>query len=146
VELNLPAASASTIRKGTDVVLDFGDGEEQTATVDFIQPFFDEGQEFLTIRVYTEKSDKLHIGHLVKAKLTSSSLEAMWVPKAAVLDLGVDKIVFIKDKNVLKPQKVTVGTRTNDALEIKQGLTSSDEIAANAQYLVDSESFIKTQK
>jgi membrane fusion protein, copper/silver efflux system len=31
-------------------------------------------------------------------------------------------------------------------VEIKSGLASSDEIAENAQYLIDSESFIKTAK
>lgn len=146
VELNVPSAMTNAIKKGTKVTLDFGDGEEQTATVDFIQPFFTEGQEFLTIRVYTKNSDNLHIGHLAKAELAGSSVEALWVPREAVLDLGIDKIVFVKVKEVLKPKKVIVGSRTNDALEIRQGLSSSDEIAANAQYLVDSESFIKTQK
>jgi membrane fusion protein, copper/silver efflux system len=146
VELNVPSAMANSIKKGAEATLDFGNGEEQSATVDFIQPFFNEGQEFLTIRVYTKHSDKLHIGHLVKAKLSGSTVEALWIPKEALLDLGMDKVVFIKDKKVLKPKKVTIGARTADAIEIRQGLSSSDEIAANAQYLVDSESFIKTQK
>lgn len=146
VELNVPSAMASTIGKGTEVKLDFGDGEEQSATVDFVQPFFNEGQEFLTVRVYTQSSGKLHIGHLVRARIEGSSVEALWIPREALLDLGVDKVVFIKDKKVLKPKKVVVGARAGDLVEIRQGLSSSDEIAANAQYLVDSESFIKTQK
>jgi hypothetical protein len=146
VELNIASTIVGTIRKGSAITLDFGNGDEQNATVDFIQPFFSEGQEFLTIRVYTRNSDKLHIGHLVNARLKSSSPEGLWVPKEAVLDLGVDKIVFIKEKNVLKPKRVVIAARTEDAIQIKQGLSSSDEIAADAQYLVDSESFIKTQK
>lgn len=146
VELNVPSTVANSITKGSEVKLDFGDGCEQLATVDFIQPFFNEGQEFLTVRVYTKRTDKLHIGHLVKAKVAGASVEALWIPKDALLDLGVDKIVFVKDKKVLKPKKVVVGARTNDVVEIKQGLSSSDEIAVNAQYLIDSESFIKTQK
>lgn len=146
VELNLPSAMATGVTKGREVKLDFGDGEAQQATVDFVQPFFNEGQEFLTVRVYTKRSDKLHIGHLVGASLEGASVEALWIPKEALLDLGVDKVVFIKDKKVLKPKKVVVGAHTGDVVEIRQGLSSSDEIAANAQYLVDSESFIKTQK
>lgn len=146
VELNLSLAIGGKIKKGSDVILDFGNGDEQHATVDFIQPFFSEGQEFITIRVYTPNSEKLHIGHLVNARLKSESIEGLWVPNEAVLDLGVDKIIFIKEKNVLKPKKVVTAARTDDAIQIKQGLSSSDEIAANAQYLVDSESFIKTIK
>ena len=146
VELNLPSASASAIKKGSEVALDFGGGDQQKATIDFIQPYFTQGQEFLTVRVYTSKTDKLHIGHLVKAIITGASVEALWVPKEAVLDLGVDQVVFIKSKNALRPKKVSIGARTDKEIEIKQGLSSTDEIAINAQYLVDSESFIKTPK
>jgi membrane fusion protein, copper/silver efflux system len=146
VELNLPSASASAIKKGSELTLDFGGGDQQKATIDFIQPYFTQGQEFLTVRVYTHKTDKLHIGHLVKAIITGASVEALWVPKEAVLDLGVDQVVFIKSKNALKPKKVSIGARTDKEIEIKQGLSSTDEIAINAQYLVDSESFIKTPK
>lgn len=146
VELNIPSASAAGIKKGTSVTLDFGEAEKVVATVDFIQPFFNEGQEFLTVRVYTKHSGKLHIGHLVRAQLAGSTVEALWVPEEAVLDLGNSKIVFIREKKVFKPKKVVTGVQTGDAIEIKQGLSSSDEIAASAQYLIDSESFIKTQK
>jgi membrane fusion protein, copper/silver efflux system len=146
VELNLPSSLAGAIQKGGEVSLDFGDDHKEQATIDLIQPFFNEGQEFVTVRVFTKQTEKLHIGHLVRATINSKSVEALWVPRDAVLDLGVDKVVFIKDKKVLKPTKVILGARSEDLVEIKQGLSSSDEIAANAQYLVDSESFIKTQK
>jgi membrane fusion protein, copper/silver efflux system len=146
VELNLPAASASSIKKGTNVTLDFENGDSTSATVDFIQPFFNEGQEFVTIRVFTKHSEKLHIGHLVRAHFATSTVEALWIPKEALVDLGVDKVVFIKEKKVFKPKKVVIGAKTGNVIEIRQGLSSSDEIAANAQYLIDSESFIKTQK
>ncbi len=146
VELNLSSTSASAVKKGSKVTLDFGGGDQLEATIDFIQPYFTQGQEFLTVRVYTDKTDKLHIGHLVKAIITATSVEAMWIPKEAVLDLGVDHVVFVKNKNVLKPKKVVTGARTDKEIEVKQGLSSADEIAINAQYLVDSESFIKTPK
>jgi hypothetical protein len=63
-----------------------------------------------------------------------------------VLDLGTDKIVFLKDRGVLKPKKIITGISVGGMIEISSGLASSDEIAANAHYLVDSESFIKTPK
>lgn len=146
VELNIASTLTGTVKKGGKVMLDFGDEHSDEGTVDFVQPFFNEGQEFLTVRVYTKKTDRLHIGHLVKAVIESSPVEALWVPKEAVLDLGVDDVVFIKEKNVFKPKKVVTGVRTQNQIEVKQGLSSSDEIASNAQYLVDSESFIKTNK
>ncbi|HEU5289198.1 MAG TPA: efflux RND transporter periplasmic adaptor subunit [Cyclobacteriaceae bacterium] len=146
VELNIASTLTGTIKKGGKVTLDYGDHHTDEGTIDFVQPFFNEGQEFLTVRVYTKNTDRLHIGHLVKAKIEGSAVEALWVPKDAVVHLGVDDVIFIKEKNVFKPKKVVTGIRTENELEIKQGLSSSDEIASNGQYLVDSESFIKTNK
>jgi membrane fusion protein, copper/silver efflux system len=143
VELNIASTLIGTVKKGGKVNLDYGDEHIDAGTIDFVQPFFSEGQEFLTLRVYTSNTDGLHIGHLVKAIIESKSVEALWVPKEAVLDLGVEDIVFVKEKNVFKPKKVVTGVRTENQIEIKQGLSSSDEIASNGQFLVDSESFIK---
>ena len=145
VELNVASTLVGTVTKGGKVLLDFGDQHSDEGTIDFVQPFFNDGQEFLTVRVYTKNTDLLHIGHLVKAVIESSTVEALWVPKEAVLDLGVEDIVFVKEKNVFKPKKVITGVRSEGQIEVKQGLSSSDEIASNAQYLVDSESFIKTK-
>jgi Cu(I)/Ag(I) efflux system membrane fusion protein len=61
-----------------------------------------------------------------------------------VVDLGIDKIVFLKVRGALRPQKVTTGISSEGLVQINHGLSSSDVIAENAQYLVDSESFIKT--
>jgi membrane fusion protein, copper/silver efflux system len=145
VELNVPATLSGAISKGTKATLDFGNGDKQSATVDFVQPFFSEGQEFLTVRVFTHHTEKLHIGHLVTAVLSGNAIEALWVPQEAVVDLGVDKVVFIKDRKSFKPKKITTGVRTQGLVEIKLGLSTADEIASNAHYLIDSESFIKTQ-
>jgi hypothetical protein len=145
VELNVAASLGNTIKKGDEVTLDFGNNDLQSSTVDLVQPFFNAGQEFITIRVFTHHTDKLHIGHLVNAELKSNSIEGLWVPVEAVVDLGVNKVVFIKDRKVFKPKEVTTGVATAGMIQIVHGLSSQDEIAVNGQYLVDSESFIKPQ-
>ncbi len=144
IELDLPGAIGS-IKSGDKVELDFDHGMREKASVDFVQPFYAEGQDFLKIRVYTNKVKDLHIGHLVNASVTRSATQSLWVPREAVLDLGMDKIVFVKDKEMFIPKKVSVGISAGKLVEIKSGLASSEEIAANAQYLVDSESFIKVK-
>jgi Cu(I)/Ag(I) efflux system membrane fusion protein len=143
IELDLPVSQAGAVKKGDNIQLDFGNGKDIEAIVDFIQPFFTEGEEFVKLWVYTPKTNELHIGHLVKARLALQAAESLWLPKEAVLDLGLNQIVFVKEHGVLKPKKITIGTKAEGWIEVRQGLTSSDEIAANAQYLVDSESFVK---
>lgn len=146
IELNLPGSYTGAVKEGSKVDLDFGDGQTEPGTVDFIQPFFDQDQDFLKIRVYTKKTEGLHIGHLVTATIHLEPIESLWIPKEAVLDLGTQKVVFLKGQGVLTPKEVTTGMTSEGLIEIKNGLASSDEIAANAQFLVDSESFIKPVK
>ena len=40
---------------------------------------------------------------------------------------------------------IKTGIEINDYIQILDGITKNDTIAANAQYLIDSESFIKTR-
>ena len=143
IELDLPGAFSGNAKEGSKVQLNFGGGKNESATIDFVQPFFDEGQDFLKVRIFTKQTEGLHIGHLVNATINLGSTESLWVPKEAVLDLGVQKVVFLKEGGVLKPKLITTGASADGVIEIRSGLASSDEIAANAQYLVDSESFIK---
>jgi Cu(I)/Ag(I) efflux system membrane fusion protein len=146
IELDMPASQAVFIKKDFPLRMNYGNGLIQNATVDFVQPFLSEGQEFVKVRVYSDKVDKLHVGQLVNAEIALPAAQSLWVPKVAVLDLGNEKIVFVKNRGVLKPKKVNTGIISGDQIEIRSGLASSDEIAANAQYLIDSESFIKTSK
>lgn len=144
IELNLPVAQAGNVNLNNEVDLDL-DNRTLKSKIDFVQPFFSEGEEFVKVRLYVKNTDDLIIGQLVRATIRLKPIEALWVPREAVLDLGVDNIVFLKDRAVFRPKSVKVGVRADGWLEIVQGLSSSDEIASNAQYLVDSESFIKTK-
>jgi multidrug efflux pump subunit AcrA (membrane-fusion protein) len=145
IELDLPGAHIGNVSPGTRLQLNFGDEKNITASVDFVQPFFTEGQNFLKVRVYTSETEHLRIGQLVNAIIFLKPIEALWVPQEAVVDLGVQKVVFVKEREILKPKVVTVGAASNGMLEIRSGLASSDEIAASAQYLVDSENLVRTE-
>jgi hypothetical protein len=145
IELNLPSSQASAIKKGQEIELDFGNDKKEKASVDFIQPFFSESEEFIKLRVYTRHMEDLHIGHLVNASMQLQSTETLWVPKEAVLDLGKEQIVFVKERGRFNPKAITTGIKTAGWVEVKKGLSSTDEIAGNSQYLVDSESFVKSK-
>lgn len=142
VELDLPVQDTDLIKKGDAIELDLGNTGKQKATIDFVQPFFNQQENFLKVRVYL-KNTSLQVGQLVKATVFIKAEEALWLPKESILDLGLQKIVFVKDRGVFKSQQVTTGVSADNLVMVK-GISSSDEVAVNAQYLVDSESFIKT--
>lgn len=142
LELHIPSGAAGEIRAGDSVAVSFNQGSTMESKVDFVQPFFDEGTEFQKVRLYVRNTD-LRVGQLVDATIHRTSAAKLWLPNEAVADLGTDRIVFVKERGVFKPRKIVTGIRSDGWVEILGGIASSDEVAATASYLVDSESFVK---
>lgn len=113
-------------------------------TIDYIEPFYPDAGKTLTIRVYFA-NDRLGIpiGSQVKATIFAAMGEANWLPGETVLSLGVDQIVFLKEKGGFRARKVETGVHYQNRVQIVSGLASADSVAANAQFLMDSENFIK---
>ncbi|MFX6218443.1 hypothetical protein ABTF55_21840, partial [Acinetobacter baumannii] len=64
----------------------------------------------LTARVYFNNSVlKIPIGSQVKAIVFGNTKEAYWLPKEAVISLGIDKIVFQKADGGFKAVKISTG-------------------------------------
>ena len=143
IDLDVPASHSGTIAQGDTITLDLGKGPT-LAVVDLVQPFFNEDENFVKLRVYTHRTEGLQVGELLTATISSRGNESLWVPRESVIDLGLEKIVFVKERNAFKPRKVSTGITSKGEVELTGGLASSEEIAANAQFLVDSESFVKT--
>lgn len=144
-ELYFPAPEGAQIKKEIPVELRIKGAEKAIqAKADFIQPFFTEGRQFLQVRAYIHvASEDIRVGQLLTAYVALTQEERLWIPRKAILDLGAQQIVFIKTNETFIPYKIKTGVESNGMIEIIDGLEDSDEIAANAQFLVDSESFIK---
>lgn len=140
IELNLSPEQGRWLHLQQEVELSINQSVTK-GRIDFIQPFYNNNEEFIKVWMYVRNLD-LKIGTLVTAQWTVPSAEALWVPRLAVVDLGNQSVVFVKERGAFVPRVVTVNARTNDSLDV-QGLSSSDEIAADAHYLVDSEGFVR---
>ncbi len=112
-------------------------------TIDFIEPFFRGNSKTLTARVYFHNMDMLTLGSQVTANIYTKSKQGLWLPQAAVLTLGMNDVAFIKSAGGFKAHKITTGIRTDNKVQILSGLNATDTVAANGQYLIDSESFIQ---
>jgi len=117
------------------------------AKIDFIEPFYRKENKTLTARVYFNNSQlQIPIGSQVRATIFAGNKEADWLPASAVLSLGIDKVVFIKTMGGFKAHKVETGIIYKNQIQILAGVNKTDSVAANAQFLADSESFIKINK
>ena len=114
------------------------------AKIDFIEPFYRQENKTLTTRVYFNNVQlEIPIGSQVRATIFVNSKEENWLPQDAVLSMGLDKVAFIKTSGGFKAHKIITGLIYKNRIQILSGLEVTDSVAANAQFLTDSESFIK---
>jgi len=146
--LSIYGDNQSLVKTGNAVrvVPETAPGKDFRAVIDFIEPFYRKESKTLTARVYFNNSAlKIPIGSQVKATVFGDTKEAFWLPKEAVLSLGMDKVVFSKTDGGFKAVKINTGISHEKHIQVVSGLSVTDSVATNAQYLMDSESFIKVK-
>lgn len=146
VALQIFPNQQSIVSKGdaVEIIPETNPENKVLGTIDFIEPFFRPGSKTLTARVYFRNTNALIIGSQVTANILTNGTMRTWLPQSSVLSLGMNNVVFIKSKDGFRAHKITTGIRAANKIEILDGLEVTDSIAANAHYLIDSESFIQT--
>lgn len=146
VILQIYADNQSLVKVGNEVQIipETNPDKVFRGKIDFIEPFYREGSKTVSARVFFDNTAlKIPIGSQVKATIFGNTKEAWWLPKESVLSLGLDKVVFKKEGEGFKAIKVETGILHQDHIQILSGISDQDPVAVNAQYLMDSESFIK---
>ena len=147
--LHIYADIHMVVKKGDAVTIvpETAPAKKFRGNIDFIEPFFKEGSKTITARVYFDNSSlQLPIGSQVKGTIYSNFAASAWLPAGAVVSLGSDKIVYIKQPGGFKAQKLLTGLSYNNKIQVVSGLNAKDTVAQNAQFLMDSESFIKVNE
>ncbi|MEO6546742.1 MAG: efflux RND transporter periplasmic adaptor subunit [Ferruginibacter sp.] len=144
--LNIYGDNQQLIKTGNivRVVPESAPGKAFRAIINFIEPFYRKDSKTLTARVYFNNMElKIPVGSQVKATIFGNAKNASWLPKEAVVSLGLGKVVFIKTGDGFKAKSIATGILHQNNIQVISGLSIEDSVAVNAQYLMDSESFIK---
>jgi Cu(I)/Ag(I) efflux system membrane fusion protein len=116
------------------------------AKVSFIETQLNPNEKTNRIRVYLNNSSlKFPIGLRLQGKVETNPIKGIWLKKQAVVSIGTQKIVFLQKGNGFKATRIKTGIEINDFVQLIEGVSVQDKIADNAQYLIDSGSFIKTE-
>ena len=145
--INIFAGQAAMVKVGDKVRItpETDPQKDFRAAISYIEPFYRAGSKTLSARVYFDNSIfKVPIGSQVKAIIFAGNRTASWLPEEAVLSLGLDKVVFVRSGESFAARKISTGIINKHLIQVLSGLKENEAVAANAQYLVDSESFIKT--
>lgn len=149
VLLNIYGESQSLVRTGNIVriVPETVPGKDFRARVDFIEPFYRKESKTLTARINFDNSKlRIPVGSQVRATVFGNTRDAWWLPKEAVLSLGMKQVVFRRAGDGFSAQTISTGITNKQFVQVLDGLDETDSVALNAQYLMDSESFIKIKQ
>jgi Cu(I)/Ag(I) efflux system membrane fusion protein len=143
-------AELARLRPGQQlrVVADGTDLPPHTARLDLVEPEFRAGASVAAVRVYLPNPrGRLRRGQRLTGQLVPTAAPSgtgtFWLPRTAVVDLGTRQVAFVRRGATFVPVPVQVGQRTASQVQVLRGLTGPEEVAANGQYLIDSEGFIQ---
>jgi Cu(I)/Ag(I) efflux system membrane fusion protein len=122
------------------------DNDFINAKVNFIETQLSATDKTNRIRVYLNNSNlKFPIGLRLQGVVETNPIQGIWVHRQALVSIGSKKVVFLKKENGFKAKEIKTGIELNDFIQVLEGLDVNEAIAENAHYLMDSESFIKTE-
>lgn len=118
-----------------------------TARISLVEPFFRGGASTGTVRVQlVNPGGRLRSGTLLTGTVRVPAAAGLWLPRTAVVDLGNRQVAFVRTGGAFRAVPVQTGQRRTDQVQVLRGLREQDAVAANAQFLVDSEGFVQTAK
>ena len=133
---------AVALNQPASVTLTAYPGETFRGTVAYIYPMLN--TEARTVRVRLELPNpglKLKPGMFGNVRLQTEVVKTLVVPKEAVLETGLRQLVFMdRGQGRYEPASVTLGRRSQDDVEVLEGLKEGDQIVTSANFLLDAES------
>ncbi len=146
---NVPASKASAIAIGQKAAFQSPTipGKTFNGNVTFIQPMLDSQTRTLAVRIELSNTDGiLRPGLYGDVTLTKDASEAvLTVPRSAVLDSGERQTVIVQvDEGRFEPRNVTLGERSGDLIEIRNGVSEGERVVVSANFLIDAESNLQS--
>jgi RND family efflux transporter MFP subunit len=128
------------------VSLSYAGGRKLQGRVDYIQPQVDMTTRTLKVRIEADNPDMaLKPEMFVDVEFQVGMPSRVTVPSEAVLNSGLKKTVFVDRGNgYLEPRQVETGERVGTRVEITKGLRTGERVVISGNFLIDSESQLKS--
>lgn len=134
--------AAVTLNQPASVTFAAYPGKIFRGNVSYIYPSLN--TEARTVRVRVELPNpglKLKPGMYGNVILQTEAVHTLVVPKEAVLETGLRQLVFLdRGQGRYEPASVKLGRRSQDEVEVLEGLKEGDRIVTSANFLLDAES------
>jgi Cu(I)/Ag(I) efflux system membrane fusion protein len=137
---------ADALRPGMHVTVNVRElSKTVSATVSDVPPLFDSASRTLKLRLEADNPGMvLRPDMLVDVEFHVPVPAGMSVPQEAVLDSGLQKIVYLETSDgVFEPRAVELGTSFGGRVSVKHGISEGDRVVTSGNFLIDSESRMK---
>jgi Cu(I)/Ag(I) efflux system membrane fusion protein len=128
------------------MTLSYFPGQTYKGKVAFIYPQIDNQTRTLKVRLQFPNPDhKLKPDMYASVSLAIDYGRQLAVPETAVLDSGTQQIVFIAHENGhFEPRTLQLGAKVDDRFIVLSGLSPGELVVTSGNFLIDSESQLKT--
>jgi Cu(I)/Ag(I) efflux system membrane fusion protein len=123
-----------------------GVADPVSATVAFLAPTIDERTRTRKARFeITNPKSTIMPGAFVTVEMELGLGRGLAVPETAVIRTGERALVFVVTQGThVEPRELTLGARLGDYYRVSSGLVAGDTVATGAQFLLDSESRLRS--
>jgi RND family efflux transporter MFP subunit len=139
---------AAAVRVGTPatLTLSYVPGRTFRGRVNYILPQVDAATRTLKVRIEFDNPDfALKPDMYGEVEFQTGGGRRLVVAQTAVLNSGERQVVFVdRGKGYFEPREVTTGARSDGKVEIVSGLEPGERIVISGNFLIDSESQLKT--
>jgi membrane fusion protein, copper/silver efflux system len=129
-----------------DVTLSYYPGRVYRGKVTYIYPQLDNSTRTLKARVELPNPDfALKPDMFANVELKIDYGKRLVVPQEAVMDSGAEQLVFVAHEGgYFEPRKVTIGAKVDNTFIVLGGLKAGERVVTSANFLIDSESKLKS--
>ena len=147
VEADVYESDLMNIRVGMRGAVTLPDNSAQTGRVTFINPLIEPTTRTAKVRLeFNNRGLRLKPGMFVNVSLAVQPPPQLVVPRDAVIDTGVRQLVLVDDGNSkFSLREIKVGAQGQEVYTVRSGLRAGEKVARNIQYLIDSETQLKSQ-
>ena len=134
------------VGQSATMTLSYNPGIRYEGTVAYIYPDISSMTRTLKARIEFRNADySLKPGMYANVELDTGHRAGLVIPVDAVLDSGDRKIVFVqKTESEFEPRQVELGEYIEDQVVVTNGLKAGEKIVASGNFLIDSESQLKS--
>ncbi len=147
VDVPLHVHERPYVQRGIQIAIRVPGAEQALeGTVNLIDQIPDALMHTYNVRIrVADAGDVLRPFGVVSAVFKADLGEGLAVPEAAVFPTGTEHIVFVeKSEGVFEPRPVTVSDRADGWYRVETGLAAGEKVVTNGNFLVGSESRLKS--